>query len=143
MIVLDASVAAKCYIEETHSERAEQLLFSSNHAFIAPSLISVEVSGALCRCARNKLLTLEEAIERCERWQDHLADGIVTLIPDEQLLPEAVRIATRLAHPLQDCLYLAAALQYKTYLMTADARLFERAERENLPVQLLMNYGIN
>lgn len=143
MTVLDASIAAKCYIEETHSEKAEHLLFSSDHAFIAPSLIRVEVASALCRRVRNKLLTQEEAMERCERWLDHLADNIITLIPNEDLLPEAIRLATHLAHPLQDCLYLAAALQYKTYLLTADARLFERASQENLPVQLLMNYGIN
>lgn len=143
MIVLDASVVAKCYIPEMDSEKVEQLIYTSAYDFVAPALIRVEVASALCRRVRNKFLSPEEAIKRSERWKTHLAENIITLIPDETLMIEAVHIATRLAHPLQDCLYLAAAMQYKTFLLTADARFFERAAQEKLPVQLLANYGIN
>lgn len=76
MIVLAASITAKWYLNEPGSEEAS-------------ALIRIEVAGAVPRCYREGLIAYERAAEACGLCEADLALGIVRLIPDEDLLPEA------------------------------------------------------
>ena len=57
----------------------------------------------------------------------NVADAPVVAIPLPGLLPLAMRMALELEHPIYDCLYLAAAVQKDTHVVTADQRFFTRA----------------
>jgi predicted nucleic acid-binding protein len=64
---------------------------------------------------------------RCGHWLERLKKGLFTLTPDGELASEAVELATKLKHPLQDCLYLAVARRFDVPLITADRVFRDRA----------------
>lgn len=118
-IVVDASIALKWVLQETGSEAAEKLL---ENDLAAPSLWLLEAGNALWRRTVRKELTPAEAAERLAT----LTKAPVASVPLEQDLPEAMRLALQLSHPVYDCLYLALAKRLGTYVVTADTR-FGRA----------------
>ena len=136
MIVLDASVAVKPYLEEAGAEAATELL-AGQEKLLAPELIRLEVAGALCRRVRQGELEAGEAEVRSQHWLAELDKGLFTLTPDRDLLPEAIALATKLKHPLADCLYLAVAIRYHAPLITADRVFHERARPLYKQVTLL------
>ena len=136
MIVLDASVAVKTYLEETGAEAATELLAGPTK-LLAPELIRLEVAGALCRRVRRGELEPGEAEIRCRHWLAELDNGLFTLPPDRDLLPEAIALSTKLKHPLQDCLYLAIAIRSQASFITADRAFQERARPLYKKVTLL------
>lgn len=127
MIVVDASIAAKWYLHEPGSEEAADLLTSAT-PLLAPALIRVEVTGAILRRYREGKLSLGRAKEACELWDADLAGGAVQLVPDETLLLSARTLAFQIRHTIQDCLYLAAAMDAgNARLVTADPTFHTRA----------------
>src|ERR1700732_2858091 len=102
MMVVDASVAVKTYLEEVGADAATELLAGSTK-LLAPELIRLEVAGALCRRVRKGELQPDEAEIRCQHWLAELDKGLFTLTPDRELLPEAIALSTKLTHPVQDC----------------------------------------
>src|SRR5262249_25138187 len=136
MIVLDANVAVKTYLEEAGAESATELLTGPTK-LLAPELIRVEVAGALCRPVRQGGLQPGEAGDRCRHWLAELDKGLFTLTPDRELLPEAVALSTTLKHALHDCLYLAVAIRAHAPLVTADRPFYERARRLYKQMSLL------
>jgi predicted nucleic acid-binding protein len=96
---------------------------------IAPALIRIEVAGAVLRAFRENRLSKERAKAALGEWAQMLANVIVQLIANEELYPMAVDISFRTSHPLQDCLYLAAARGAKASLITADRSLQRRGAR--------------
>jgi predicted nucleic acid-binding protein len=130
MIVVDASIAAKWYLYEPGSAEAASLLTSAS-LLIAPALIRVEVSGAILRRYCEGKLSQERASEACDLWEADIAGGALRLVPDETLMAPARAIALRLRHPIQDCLYLAAAVKAgPSRLVTADAAFYARSQPE-------------
>jgi predicted nucleic acid-binding protein len=127
MIVVDASIAAKWYLNEPGSDQAAAFL-TSEALLIAPSLIRIEVNGAILRRYREGKLSLERAREACELWDADLAAGTLRLVPDETLIVPARAIAFQIRHAIQDCLYLAAAVEAdRVRLVTADPTFHARA----------------
>jgi predicted nucleic acid-binding protein len=130
MIVVDASIAAKWYLNEPGSEEAASLLTSAS-ILIAPALIRVEVTGAILRRYREKKLSLERAKEACDLWEADIASGAIRLMRDDTLLGPARAIAFKIRHTIQDCLYLAAAVESgHVRLVTADPTFHTRASAE-------------
>jgi predicted nucleic acid-binding protein len=127
MMVLDANVAVKAYLEEAGTDTATELL-AGTAKLVAPELIRMEVAGALCRRVRMGELEPGEAEDRCQHWLSELEKGLFRLTPDRELLPEAVALSTKLKHPLQDCLYLAVAIRCDAPLLTADRTFRDRAK---------------
>jgi predicted nucleic acid-binding protein len=136
MIVLDASVAAKTYLEEAGTDAATELIAGSTK-LLAPELIRMEVAGALCRRVRRGELQADEAEVRSQHWLAELDKGLFTLTPDRELLPEAVALSTKLKHPLPDCLYLAVAIRAHAPLITADRTFHDRARPLYKKISLL------
>jgi predicted nucleic acid-binding protein len=127
MIVVDASIAAKWYLNEPGSDEAAALLTSTS-ILIAPALVRIEVNGAILRRYREGLLSLERAKEACGLWDADLAGGVLRLVPDDALIFPARAIAFQIRHAIQDCLYLAAAVETgSASLVTADATFHARA----------------
>jgi len=136
VIVVDASVAAKAYLEETGSDEAIALL-AGRERLHAPELIRVEVAAALCRRVRRGELQADEALVRCEHWLGRLAGGLIGLTPDRELITAAAALAAELKHPLQDCLYLAEARRLDAPLLTADRAFRDRVAAFDPRVSLL------
>lgn len=136
MIVVDASVAVKWFLPEPGSSAARDLLFSADK-LIAPALIRVEVAAAITRKVRLAEISAAEAEAACALWMDALSKGVITLSPDGEDLMAAVALALRLRHPLQDCLYLAAAQRREGFVITADPKFAERAMQLSMDVRLL------
>jgi predicted nucleic acid-binding protein len=137
MTVVDASVAAKWYLPESGSQEAARLL-RSPEALFAPALIRIEVTAAILRQFRNNAISESRAEAACDEWLRALAEETLTLIPDEELFPEAMKLARRLRHPFQDCLYLACANQLHVPLVTADPK-FHKRSAELFPAVALLS----
>jgi predicted nucleic acid-binding protein len=115
MIVVDASIAVKWVMPEPDSDAAGALL---TQPLIAPDLWLVEAANALWRNAVTKSITELQALQALAR----LRVSPVTTLPSSDYLASALELATRLHHPIYDCLYLALALREDSYVMTADTR---------------------
>jgi predicted nucleic acid-binding protein len=135
MTVVDASVAVKWFIPEAGAEVARGL--ANGGLLAAPALIRIEVAGAITRKVRFHEIDPREAELAVGAWFQSIANGVVALIPDEAHLPEAFRLALALQHPLQDCLYLAAAKHHGAPLVTADEKFAAKARASYPNIRLL------
>ena len=128
MRVVDASVAAKWFLIEPDTEAALGLL-SGGDTIVAPSILRTEVAGAILRRHRQDAMDEPKARVALNAWSSMLANGLVSLVPDADVLERAVNIAVKTRHPLHDCLYLAVAASMETELVTADTRLYDRGAK--------------
>lgn len=125
-LVVDASVAAKWFLEEPDSAIAETYL-ASDASLLAPQLIHQEVAGAILRAYRTGRLGRPEAEAALRALGRMLASSAIGLFPNEGMQARAEAIALDLKHPLPDCLYLALAQREGAELITADAVFAQRA----------------
>jgi len=114
--IVDASVAVKWVFQEEGSDRAAALL--TGHALAAPAFWLIEAGNALWRRVQRGELTAEAADERIAV----LAEAPVRALDIQTLVPDALKFASELGHPVYDCLYLAAAMQCQGQVVTADRR---------------------
>jgi predicted nucleic acid-binding protein len=115
-VVVDASVVLKCVVTEEDSEAA--LLLLANHDIAAPDFLLIECRNALLTKLRRQELQREEA-EEGESILEEIGSRI-TILATIPILRQAYSIALGLAHPIYDCIYLAAALATDRKLITAD-----------------------
>jgi len=127
--VIDASVAVKWVIPEVLSEHAERLREGANDV-LAPDLLLVEVANALWRKTAAREISAREAGTAL----DLVTESGITLRPTGPLVPRAMEMAQRLAHPVHDCVYLALAERERADLVTADHRLLRRLSAGKLDV---------
>ena len=136
MIVVDASVAVKWLFIEPDHDKARALL-AGNDPLLAPALVKVEVAAAISRKARLRHATPDQAQAALDGWFDLLSRGTLALSPTDLDLPAAFRLALTVAHPLQDCIYLAAAVRLGAVLVTADPKFVARAAAAYTAVRAL------
>ena len=125
--VVDASVAAKWYFPEAGQASAASLLADQNDGrreLIAPDLIELELANVLWKKVRLRECSEENAYEVLALWDSDRP----RLVGSRWLVERALELGLRLDHPVYDCLYVAAAIEYEAALATADRRL-ERAAR--------------
>lgn len=117
-VVLDASAALRAVLSPADHLSVLAAIESASDV-MAPQLFAAEMANALWKYERAGRLDGRE-IRR--RHAETLA--LVSLwIPDTSLFPEALSLATRLGHPVYDCLYLIAARRFDARLLTSDRRL--------------------
>jgi predicted nucleic acid-binding protein len=121
-LVLDPSIALKCLLPEADSERALQAVDKAS--LHAPEWLAAECAEVLARRMRAGELDREKAAAA-------LAD--LELLPinwvsDLQLVGAAFDIAAEIGRPMQDCLYLALAVQRNLQLLTADRTMLKALE---------------
>ena len=116
--VIDASVAIKWVRIETHSDWARSFL-ATGTLLLAPDLLLLECGSVFWRLRRQGEAEAPEPGTLLERM---LALPLRRIRADDGLARAALRLATRLDHPVYDCLYLALALDRGAALATADAR---------------------
>lgn len=134
--VVDACVAAKWYFEEPGREAADHLLqeqIAGGRELIAPDLIAAELANLLWKKIGRSECDAGAAEAILALWEVDRPQ----LVPSVLLAARALDLALALDHPVYDCLYLAAAVEYGATFATADRRL-ARAARTVLPeVELL------
>ena len=110
MIVIDASVAAKWFLPEVGSDEAVKLQEGPSE-LIGPELIRMEVAGAITRRVRDKGRPLPpaEALRHYAVWFRLLEQATIGLIPESEILNDAIKLSVEVRHPLHDCIYLAAS----------------------------------
>ena len=121
MLVVDASVAAKWYMDESDSPLARDIL-AKGIDLIAPDVIVAEVLNAIWSKRRKGLMP------RLDLDQLHrsLTGSFTEIVAAPTVMKAAFELAVALDHPVYDCLYVALAEARDCPLITADARLLQR-----------------
>ncbi|HHT9126515.1 MAG TPA: type II toxin-antitoxin system VapC family toxin [Candidatus Brocadiia bacterium] len=128
MLVIDASVVIKWFIEEKDSAKA--LLLKDNHInsktiLIAPDLLIYEVANVLLF---SKIFTPLE-IKGC--LQDLYELEIDLINPSIDFVLSAIELAFSKQISIYDASYLALAKELDTKLITADKKLYTSANEPN------------
>lgn len=126
MLVIDASVAIKWFVEEELADEATELLREAT-SFYAPDLIIPEVTNVAWR----KLVLGQISRAQAEEIAKVIHRGPVKIIPSSSLHVRARGIAIEAQHSVYDCLYLALAERLGTVMITADRRLERKLENSN------------
>lgn len=138
MIVADASLAIKWYLDEPLADEADAWLTKHQRTVAVPEVFLVEVTGALVRRANmdKSLRALsEQSIARFVALFDE--SMIVIDSGGAARTARAARLALDLGHPLKDCIYLALAIDLGCELVTCDARFAEKAKAAWPQIRLL------
>ena len=122
--IVDASVALQWFFVEEGSDRAMALL--DGRALSAPSIWMAEAANAVWRRRALGEIERKEALALLA----DLGEAEVETVEIAGLIDAAYKIADDLNHPIYDCLYLAAAIERDTHVVTADKR-FLRAVAGN------------
>lgn len=133
--VLDASVAAKCFIEESGSAEARRRV-AGELDWIAPDLIFLEISSVANKAVRVGAVDLETG----RRAVASLNSLLTEWVSSGELCEQAFELAFAHGFSAYDAAYLALAQREDCRLLTADRKLADRAERSGLGVfvELLM-----
>ena len=123
IIVVDASVAVKWFVEENERDLARALLFS-DRIRIAPALVLTEVANVL----RKKLSLKEIQPEQAKAAINLLPDVFSDIVHTQETLDKAFEISCELNHPVMDCAYLACAIIRNAILVTADKAFEAKAK---------------
>lgn len=127
LYVVDASVAAKWFLEEDFSAEAARLLHPA-HYLHAPEFLYLELDHVLCKRIRRGELTAEEA----EEIRAMLSFFPVQSHPTSLLQDPAFALASSIGRGIYDCLYLILARFLGIRMVTADRRLYDALAQEPL-----------
>jgi predicted nucleic acid-binding protein len=128
VIVIDASVAVKWFVEEAQSDEASELLSRHAGEVVGPDLLTVEVSAVLVRNANTVKASRPHVLAALDRFNTMIAEGDVALHrsgPGD--IRAAADLALELGHPIKDCVYLRLAMALDCLLVTADRRFADKA----------------
>ena len=130
-LVVDASVVAKWFLPEEHSEAAV-LLLRETEPLIAPAHFDAEIANIFWKRVRTGHLQPEQALRTLA--------GLPGVVDWSFGLPGLVRpafdIAVRFDRTIYDSLYVVLALQEGCQFVTADRRLYNGL-RDVLPQTML------
>jgi len=121
--VIDASVAAKWFIEEEFSENAFVLLGDRYHLH-APDFFVLEMYNIFSKWIRRGIASENEVLKTL----DSLSNVEIVTHPFDDLLDPAFTIANRTGRDVYDCLYLVLAQALETKMITADKKFFRSLE---------------
>lgn len=116
--VIDASVAVKWFIAEEESDKAAQLLTSSQQ-LIAPDFVIVEVCNAAWKLHRSGRIGAAQVDAVAARIGEFFAE----LRAARPLAARAAALARLVDMPVYDCFYVALAESESAQLIVDDAKL--------------------
>ena len=131
-VVLDASVAVRWVVEEIGSQEAAALL-ERDLTWIAPRLMLTEIAAALRRKAVEGALDPSSASQSLDGVLQAVADGVVSLADDEEIVRHALMLAMSLDHKVPDCIYLALAEREGAAIATADSMRSRTIDSQSRP----------
>ena len=119
IIIIDASVAAKWFFQEEHSDAALTLL-GNPFELKAPDFLYLELESLLCKRTRRKEISIAEALE----MDDEIRSMPISSYPTAELRDRAFELALEEKSSVYDCLYLALAEALDGKMVTADDKFF-------------------
>lgn len=131
--VIDASVAAKWFVDEEHSQNALAVLDEGNRLH-APDFLLLEMDSIVCKLIRRGVLSHSEAAE----IRDALRLYPIQHHPFVSFLDPAFEIAQRTGRSIYDCLYVALAILLGGSMVTADRSLYHALQAGDLAGHLTL-----
>ena len=116
--VVDASVVAAAFFNESHAEPARKLL-AGGGSLLAPDLIYGELANVIWKRHGRKEI---DAAEAGALLKDFL-NLPLRIASSAGLVDVALRLAIQTRRTVYDCLYLALAIREKSVMVTGDRRL--------------------
>lgn len=120
VLIIDASVAAKWFVEEEHSGAALSALKEGNQLH-APDFLFLEMDSIIGKWIRRSVINHLEGIE----LRDALRLYPIQRHPFISFLDPAFTISSRTGQSVYDCLYVALAVLLKGKMLTADRKLYD------------------
>ncbi len=120
--IIDASVAIKWVLDEQYKTEASRYM-QCNASIYAPDLIKQECANAIIKKIHIGDLTSEQGWELYEQL---FQLNTISVIPTDQFMDTAFNYAILLNHSIYDCLYLAAAMQFNSTVVTADSKFYKK-----------------
>ena len=138
MIVVDASLGVKWFLDEPFAVEAAALL-ASGEELLAPALFHIEVASTLVRQANIDKTLAEPMRLALDGLEGLIASAAVRLVATEpESLGASAATAITIGHPLKDCIYLTLAMELDCDLVTCDARFAAKARGVWAQVQVLV-----
>ena len=120
-VFLDSSALAKRYINESGSDRVEEILASASSLGVSVLCLS-EIISALCRRRRERKLSAQQYAMAKEALLNDIADASVVYVTDH-VVAHAVDLLERWPVRSSDSLHVAAAAEWSADLfVSADHR---------------------
>ncbi len=126
-VVADASVIAKFFVNEVHSEAAHRLrdsLISGNISLSEPSLLFYEVMNAM-RYSKARRFTVEELKVIANALENY---NFAVFDLDAGLMERTIDVAAKHSISFYDAAYVALAINTDSELYTADEKLIRSAK---------------
>lgn len=120
VLVIDASVAAKWFIEEKQTEAALSVLKESNRLH-APDFLLLEMDSIICKWIRRSAISPTEGTD----LRDALRRYPIHHHPFISFLDPAFAISSQTGQSVYDCLYVALAALLEGRMVTADRKLYD------------------
>jgi len=120
-LVVDASVAVKWLLPESHAEAASRIL-NSKHELLAPDLILAEVGNVIWKKWRRREVSGDVAGDLLRDFYRYP----VQTFASRALMIAAWGLAEQYDRSFYDSLYLALAIHAGCPLVTADLKLYNR-----------------
>jgi predicted nucleic acid-binding protein len=116
--VVDSSIAVKWFLPEAWHDEALQIL-NREDAIYAPDLIVAEVANVAWKKALRGEVIERQALDIVAG----ISSGVPILCPSSLLSEAALKMGLAINHPVYDCLYMACAEYFGSYVITDDQRL--------------------
>jgi len=125
-IVVDTSAIIAVIVDEPDRERLIEL--TKDATIVAPPSIDWEVGNAFSAMLKRSRITLEQAIEAIEVYQD------ISMEIVEIDLKEALRLAGKYNIYAYDAYFLQCAVEYNLPLISLDQNMIDIAKQEGIQV---------
>ncbi|MEA3468047.1 MAG: type II toxin-antitoxin system VapC family toxin [Thermodesulfobacteriota bacterium] len=139
-LAVDSSSFAKRYIQETGSNRLDELLQHTSELALCVILIP-EITSALNRRLREQALTENEYHKAKQQLLDDVHDATILQITPA-VVAQSVKLLERNILRAMDALHVACALEWKADLfITSDKRQLDAAIQSGLQCEYLSPTG--
>lgn len=138
IVVVDASVAVKWYVDEIFGDNAEKLLDGTFELY-APELIVPEFGNIVWKKVRSGKTTPDEGRTIIEAFNNQN----MNLQPQSHLLKHAYLGAEWSGQTVYDWMYLVLAISLSCKFVTADERFYKALENTKMRKQLLWIGDLN
>lgn len=120
VFIVDASVAAKWFVEEEYGQAALSVLDERNQLY-APDFLLLEMDNIICKWTRRGVITPAEVTD----LRGALYQYPIKYHSFRAYLDIAFFIANQSGQSVYDCLYVALATALNGRMITADRRLYD------------------
>ena len=117
----------------------QRTLFACERKLVGPQLAAFEVSGAFIRALRRNDIDEAMCISNCNRWLETIRSNVMQLSFDQADILRGTSIATKLDHPLADCIYLGMAERLEGNFVTADEVFYKKVKKKFSEIKFIKN----